>query len=158
MLNKNGKFIFSQGLSQNITTAITLESLYPETSKGITLSNVKGYSGIIVGYGDTEVQTTDYCLENKISNLTYIDRACANSSSLNDDYIFSVSTTYKNNTGNPITITELGLICSDSNSHLEDYLIEETNPDYCAMIVREVIDPVIISPNETKTFTMVIGN
>ena len=76
-----------------------------------------------------------------------------------ENYIFSCTTTYRNNTSNPITVTELGLFLhlrttngSTGNSLNYDTLYGGT------MVARQIIDPIIIQPNEIKSFTMTIGN
>ena len=55
---------------------------------------------------------------------------------------FSLTQTVSNNTENPVTVTEVGVYNSGATG---------TNKA-CILLTRDVISPVTIAPNETKTF------
>ena len=61
--------------------------------------------------------------------------------------MYSIQTTYKNNTNENITIREIG-IATGNYSDLDDYKL---------LIVREVLDsPVVIKPQKSYTFSITI--
>jgi hypothetical protein len=159
MLTKNGKLFYGFGSMKSSTNC----SGYKLCSGGLKSITSGTYDrGIIdVGNGTTAPTVDDYCMESENTTLTYISdsRDVPIKTDYEKDYIYSCTTTYKNNTSNPITITELGLYRT-SSGNTASVPIEESAPisTFGVLIAREVIDPVIINPNETKTFTMVIGN
>lgn len=102
------------------------------------------YRGIAFGSGTTPPQKTDYKLENYITTgLTY----SGNNTKLTDGVANWVQTVQNTSTAQ-ITITEVGLFSRCSNSA----------QNYTAfLLTRTVLDtPVVLQPNEVKTFTITI--
>lgn len=99
------------------------------------------YRGIVFGSGTTPPQKTDYKIENHIANgLTY-----SNNSTSKANNIVNWVQTVQNTSGEPITISEVGLF----SAHRSDTL--------CILLTRTVLDnPVVLQPNEVKTFTITI--
>lgn len=96
--------------------------------------------GIVFGSGTTPPQKTDYKIENHIADgLTYSN----NSTSQTNGIVHWVQTV-QNTSGEPITISEVGLFSSDNSSSC-----------ICVLLTRTVLDnPVVLQPNEVKTFTI----
>lgn len=100
--------------------------------------------GIAFGSGTTPPQKTDYKLKNYITTgLTY----SGNNTNLTDGVANWVQTV-QNTSGEPITISEVGLF--SKNNH--------TGKNYTVfLLTRTVLDtPVVLQPNEVKTFTITI--
>jgi hypothetical protein len=158
MLTKNGKLFFGYGSDYSGGNG---NYKLPNGSTG-TLSTDTYTRGIIdIGSGTTTPTSSDYCMENENTTLTYLSDVsdAPIGGQYDKNYIYSCTTTYKNNTNNPITVTELGLYRTSSGNRAS-VPIEESTPieNMGVLIAREVIDPVIINPSEVKSFTMVIGN
>lgn len=102
------------------------------------------YRGIAFGSGTTPPQKTDYKLENYITTgLTY----SGNNTNLTDGVANWVQTVQNTSTAQ-ITITEVGLFSKNSNSG-QNYTV--------FLFTRTVLDtPVVLQPNEVKTFTITI--
>ena len=101
------------------------------------------YKGIILGTGTTPPAYSDFRMENYNTGLTY-SNATASWSAPN--MILTESAT--NNTDSDITVSEIGVFGMDSNN----------NQYYNKVLyTRNVIEPVTIKPNETKTFTVKIN-
>lgn len=159
MLTKNGKLFYGFGSMKSSTSSGGYRN-HSGALKSVTSGNYK--RGIIdVGNGTTAPTFDDYHMESENTTLTYVSesRDTPTRDDYEKDYIYSCTTTYKNNTSNPITITELGLYRT-SAGNAASVPVEESTPisEFGILIAHEIIDPVIINPNETKTFTMVIGN
>lgn len=100
--------------------------------------------GIAFGSGTTPPQKTDYKLKNYITTgLTY----SGNNTNLTNGIAKWVQTVQNTSTAQ-ITITEVGLFSRYSNR----------GGDFTAfLLTRTVLDtPVVLQPNEVKTFTMTI--
>lgn len=104
------------------------------------------FRGIAFGSGTTPPQKTDYKLENYITTgLTY----SGNNTNLADGVVNWVQTVQNTSTAQ-ITITEVGLFTRYCNSHQS---INFT----VFLLTRTVLDtPVVLQPNEVKTFTIAI--
>lgn len=116
--------------------------LYSET--GTYELYVPFYRGIAFGSGTTPPQKTDYKLENYITTgLTY----SGDNTNLTDGVAHWVQTVQNTSTAQ-ITITEVGLFSRGS----------EKTTDYTVfLLTRTVLDtPVVLQPNEVKTFTITI--
>lgn len=100
--------------------------------------------GIAFGSGTTLPQKTDYKLENYITTgLTY----SGNNTNLTDGVANWVQTVQNTSTAQ-ITITEVGLFSKNSRSG-QNYTV--------FLLTRTVLDtPVVLQPNEVKTFTITI--
>lgn len=98
--------------------------------------------GIAFGSGTTPPQKTDYKLENHITTgLTY----SGNNTNKTDGVANWVQTVQNTSTAQ-ITITEVGLFSTYDESSCNVYLL-----------TRTVLDtPVVLQPNEVKTFTITI--
>lgn len=99
--------------------------------------------GIAFGSGTTPPQKTDYKLENYITaGLTY----SGNNTNLTDGVANWVQTVQNTSTAQ-ITITEVGLFARYKN----------TGNHIVLLLTRTVLDtPVVLQPNEVKTFTITI--
>lgn len=97
--------------------------------------------GIVFGSGTTPPKKTDYKLNNHITTgLTY-----NNNGTSTNNYVVSWVQTVQNTSTEQITITEVGLFSS----------LDEDQPTL--LLTRTVLDnPVILQPNEVKTFTITI--
>lgn len=126
----------------DMSTIETISSnFYTETS-GIRFFGPFG-RGIAFGSGTTPPQKTDYKLENYITTgLTY----SGNNTNLTDGVANWVQTV-QNTSTEQITITEVGLFSKYENSvNCNTFLL-----------TRTVLDtPVVLQPNEVKTFTITI--
>lgn len=100
--------------------------------------------GIAFGSGTTPPQKTDYKLENYISTgLTY----SGNNTNLTDGVANWVQTVQNTSTAQ-ITIAEVGLFSKNSRAG-QNYTV--------FLLTRTVLDtPVVLQPNEVKTFTITI--
>lgn len=99
--------------------------------------------GIAFGSGTTPPQKTDYKLENPITTgLNY----SGNNTNTTDGVVNWVQTVQNTSTAQ-ITITEVGLFTKyDRSNNFSAYLL-----------TRTVLDtPVVLQPNEVKTFTITI--
>lgn len=161
MLTKNAKAFFAMGVTN--TTGINIKRVdgqrytYP-TSNG-SIENSTNHR-IYVGNGTTEPTANDYALESRDTLLSLISTSYRFGKTYDENYMLSCTTTWKNNTSNPITITELAYIDLFSNSDMgintDIYNIANASLG-SVMLAREIISPVVIQPNETYAFTMVIG-
>lgn len=111
---------------------------YSNSSSGSYYPN---YRGIVFGSGTTPPQKTDYKIENHIADgLTY-----SNNSTSETNNVVNWVQTVQNTSGEPITISEVGLFSATNSKAL------------CVLLTRTVLDnPVVLQPNEVKTFTITI--
>lgn len=134
--------ITEEGIEFHSTLIQSFSSnIYSETS-GKTYFGPYG-RGIAFGSGTTPPQKTDYKLENYITTgLTY----SGNNTNKTDGVVNWVQTVQNTSTA-PITITEVGLFSRyDKSSNAATFLL-----------TRTVLDtPVVLQPNEVKTFTIII--
>lgn len=104
---------------------------------------------ICVGNGTTPPTIDDTKLENAILDLDYLGGMCV----LNKQTI-TVTTTWQNNTGAPITIKELGIHCSANVSYAQD---ESTHAPF-VILTRSVLEqPVVMQDGESRTFSIAIN-
>lgn len=126
------------GASNTYTDAVPSTYYSFVEGKGGYYPNMRG---IVFGSGTTPPQKTDYKIENHIADgLTY-----SNHSTSEANNIVNWVQTVQNTSGEPITISEVGLFCSGDPNY------------FCVLITRTVLDnPVVLQPNEVKTFTITI--
>lgn len=144
MINKNGKAL----LKINNSNSRVVGNYKIADGTEITLggSSIFGNIALYVGSGTTEATIDDYNLESEDSDLSVISKSGTDDSSnadYNQNYIASYSGTFKNNTENDITISEIGIMATTSWGKI--------------LFAREVIEPVVIAPQKTYTFSMTIG-
>lgn len=165
IITKNGKLFWGLGdtklsliFKKGNGTTETGKPYYMTTAHSSSKTKI---NKVYLGSGNNNPISSDYILNNPITNLTILGTYSSTPDRTNciDNYIFTCTTTYKNETNNPITVTELGLflhikITDDSAG---DSLNYNTLSDG-TMVARQVIDPIVIQPNEIKAFTMTIGN
>lgn len=142
MLTKNGKFMFAN----TITSQRTYKGV-DGNSISLTLGN-KAYGAIWAGSGTTPPSVDDYCIESRLTALSALGGSITLSDSIEKNYIMLLTETFTNATSEDITVNELGWVCGSG------YTQAETSG---ALLVREVIDPVVIPAGESKTFTIRIG-
>ena len=112
---------------------------------------------MVVGSGNTDPTFQDIHLETPINNLTVVtqgnDITPVNGTNKYNDFtafhLLTHTAVFRNDTNEPITIREIGLISRT---------FSQTSDSYKYMISRDVIDPVIINPGEQKAFSVSIGN
>ena len=96
-----------------------------------------------MGTGTTPPTYSDFRIETPVESSGYSN----NSYSISADCQQVLTQSYTNKSSEDITVTELGLFVSD----------EASNENAAkALLTRNVISPVTIKPNETKTFTIKI--
>lgn len=120
---------------------------YNETAK--TGSYVFSSWGIVLGTGTTPPTIDDYKMESYIpeGTLSYTGSSFTlplENGEWANNGTFSLTQTVANNTENPVTVTELGVY----NSGLTG------TSTRCILLTHDVISPVTIQPNETKTFVV----
>ena len=111
-----------------------------------------------VGTGETAATVNDITLDTKDSSLTEISSssypysAAGGFATSYDDirnFIFTCTTTYQNNTADPITIKEVGLVVGVTllNSEMK-----------YALLYREVLEaPETVEPGKSYAFSVTIG-
>lgn len=104
---------------------------------------------LIVGNGTTPATINDIKIESQIKTLTPISSSVFYSNRDIDPSIFyGINKTYKNNTSESITVTEICLYTQIP------YVADGRNAWSNVLLAREVVDPVIIAPGETYTFSI----
>lgn len=109
-------------------------------------------SFIFVGTGTTEAALTDYCLAENCTTLTGTYAECTVS-----DNVWNTARTFKNETDDDITITEMGLyfVRTGNSSSALTYVYSKFPP---VLAARNVLStPVTISSGETYTFTYILN-
>ena len=138
-------------ISENVTNLsreddLELDANSPEKAEklsGTMTTNTVG-TFILVGSGTAEPSSSDYKLENCISDLT----DCGQYIALSSGNLFSVNRILRNDTNEDVVINEVGLYnrpaYSDSNSGRTKLLL-----------VREVLpETVTLKPGDSYTFTI----
>ena len=147
MLNRNGKaYLYPTMAIDTNQPALKTRS----TGNLESIFNRDQISKIWVrgGTGNTTPSADDVDLYEANSTLTEIDNTDTQKKSARtyeDNFILTVSTTYQNNTGNDITIKELGMFIHESYNNRD------------IMIARQLVDPVIVRAGRSYAFTMTIG-
>ena len=105
---------------------------------------------LVVGNGTTLETIDDYKIESKINSLTPLSSSIAYSTIDNFDLslFYAVNKTYKNNTTEKITVTEICLYTQGAYWNGNRGVLGDV------LLAREVIDPIIIAPGETYTFSI----
>lgn len=118
-------------------------SFYSNTtgSNGIDTPGV--CKGIVLGTGTTPPAYNDFRIETPVESAGYSN----NSYSISGDCQQVLTQSYTNKSSEDIIVTELGLFVTDSN--INEHFAK-------VLLTRNVISPVTIKPNETKTFTIKI--
>lgn len=150
MLTSNGKAL----LKINSTNTRIVNSKFKLTSgNDRTLGGQGEYVGLMtsltakLGSGTTEPTADDYSLETPDSNLSLslaINTANTDTPSYEQNYIFISQVTYKNNTNESITVSEIGVIGTITG--YGDVLI-----------TRDTFKPITIEPNKSYNFSVTIG-
>lgn len=118
-------------------------SVYSNTTGSNGIDTIGTCKGIVLGTGTTPPTYNDFRIETPVESSGYSN----NSYSISADCQQVLTQSYTNKSSEDITVTELGLFVSDS----------DTNENYAkVLLTRNVISPVTIKPNETKTFTIKI--
>lgn len=98
---------------------------------------------LCVGTGSDAPASSDYTMTNMDAGLTVLNRTREGSNGdYHQNYIGIFNATYRNDTENDVTISEVGIVGTGNDTIL---------------LAREVIDPVTIAPGEAYTFAMYIG-
>ena len=117
-------------------------SQYNNTAKS-SIYNIGAYKGIALGTGTTPPTYSDFRIETPVEPSGYSN----NSYSVSADCQQVLTQSYTNKSSEDITVTELGLFVTDSDTNANAGKV---------LLTRNVISPVTIKPNETKTFTIKI--
>lgn len=127
----------------------SLSSIYSISGSMYNTKDVNGietagcYKGIVLGTGTTPPTYNDFKIEAPVESSGYSN----NSYSISADCQQVLTQSYTNKSSEDITVTELGLFVSDADS----------GPSFAkVLLTRNVIEPVTIKPNGTKTFTIKI--
>lgn len=118
-------------------------SIYSDTTGINGIDTIGICKGVVLGTGTTPPTYSDFRIETPVNPTGYSN----NSYSVSDDCQQVLTQSYTNKSSEDIIVTELGLFVTDS----------DINEDYAkVLLTRNVISPVTIKPNETKTFTIKI--
>lgn len=118
-------------------------SRYSNTTGSNSIDTVGVYRGIVLGTGTTPPTYSDFRIETPVDSTGYSN----NSYFISEDCQQVLTQSYTNKSSEDIIVTELGLFVTDSDA----------NENYAkVLLTRNVISPVTIKPNETKTFTIKI--
>lgn len=158
MLTRNGKTLFTQ--SASVGNAYENDRIFINTSNagvntggfgwgsGKNVRNLMTGMTLVVGSGTTEPTVNDIKMEALVSSLSVVTSSNSGNRAISydDNFIYTLSKTFRNNTANPITITELGAYSQELPNNLG-----------VIMYAREVISPVTIQPGATYSFSITIG-
>ena len=117
-------------------------SRYNNTGKS-SIYDIGAFKGIALGTGTTPPTYSDFRIETPVESSGYSN----NSYSISADCQQVLTQSYTNKSSEDIIVTELGLFVTDSDTNTNAGKI---------LLTRNVISPVTIKPNETKTFTIKI--
>lgn len=167
MLNKNfaslfGRNIFSSSLDSSSYIDDSNHERAAHAAVGTRVTGIARFKTVyvkdefsqdgitlIVGNGTTPATINDIKIESQIKTLTPISSSVIYSNKDIDPSIFyGVNKTYKNNTSESITITEICLYTQ------MPYVGDGRTLWAKVLLAREVIDPIIIAPGETYTFSI----
>lgn len=142
----SGNFLFyTDEIGANSYIPLRMKN-YNANSKPATSNYIHLNTLICVGNGTTPPTADDVKLENAILDLDYNGGICA----LNKQTI-TVTTTWQNNTGAPITINELGI-------HSSNYLSSSNTQIPFVILTRSVLEqPVVMQDGESRTFSIAIN-
>ena len=102
--------------------------------------------GVVLGSGTTPPTVDDYKMENAITENLNAGGVTRSFNANTSNSSLTVVQPIVNIGTNTITISEIGLF-------VKGY---PTSKDSCILLSRDVIPPVIIAPNESKTFVVTI--
>ena len=147
MLTNNGKFFF--GTTQTLApgSSIGLKA-FGGATREYSKNNYAAHQKIMIGNSNTEPASSDYFMDGRITALTEISSSSRAPAQFEEAFMQACTTTYINNTDQPVTVNELGYAMCDDTSFSDDFAV---------LIARELIDPLVIQPGETFAFTMVLG-
>lgn len=160
MLTKNGKSIFTLAIDSNNyekdrqlknTTGQSYNTGSLGWGSGRNVPSVLNNTYMAVGESGGNPSVDDINLLSSINVLTLVDSSSTinRTPSYEDNYLYSFSVTYKNNTAYSVVVREVGLFARLMN-HLNEYV-------GTVLLARETISPITIQPQKTFTFTMTIG-
>lgn len=121
------------------------------SDKVVTIEDKDYQTNLIIGSGTTPVKETDYKLESVISEgLTHISQTASAGSTEDNKLLLTFTRTIRNESGNEITIGEIGL-----QKSLYEY--EGTKGYKYYLLAREVLaEPIKVSSGETFTVSLAI--
>lgn len=140
--------MFNRNYNSPLNTQTTTNGKLTYNETGTSVSSEQFYYfGIVLGTGTTPPTIDDYKMESYIPEGTLSYTGSSLTLPLTDtewtnNGTFSLTQTVANNTENPVTVTELGVYNSAITATTRA----------CILLTRDVISPVTIAPNETKTF------
>lgn len=153
MLNNNGKAYL---LPAAIMAAATNPRIDLMASSGShaekAMTDIKTGPRVIVGSGSDPATAEDYALGSRIDTLTLVSEEAVegayNTRSYADRTISTYTATYRNDTNAPITVAEVGVALEFNTVWLGGEYI---------LLSRDVIQPVVIQPGKTFSFTVAWG-
>ena len=110
-------------------------------------------SYVDVGFGNTAETASDYKLANSNAmdtpTLTFVSNGFVASGTY--PYVRNLTTTYANNTGNDVTITEVGYVQKSGNTS------SGSNPAFDVLLTRTVLDtPITVAAGSTVAITVTL--
>lgn len=157
MLTRNGKTLFTQSMDNsgypkdrvfiNTGGGSVNTGNFGQGSPGANIAMLMTGMTLVVGSGTTEPTVNDLAMESFVSSLSVVTESNSGNRSISydDNFMYTLSKTFKNNTNSPVTITELGAY-------------SQTLPSFgTLMYAREVISPVTIQPGSIYTFSITVG-
>lgn len=151
MLTRNGKAMLFISTNLGLVLRDT-DGGAQNLSSSTQYNNVRQNLAIFVGNGTTAPTVDDLDLESEINTLTKMSGGNTTSTAwayntYENNYIGNIYATFKNDTANDITVTELGVRADDINfaGVYKQFLM-----------IRETFDPVTIAPGETYSFSVTI--
>ena len=162
MLTANGKALCKINNSPTKPNSMIVKAI---DGNNVTIQNSGEYiygalmSSLKLRVGSNTIPVTDMDYQFNNGNLNDLGLTVLQTTGTNDNsspsytqnYIAIFSRTFRNDTENDITVSEIGIIGQgdlESSTLIADRFI---------LIARDVIDPVTIAPGEAYTFTMYIG-
>lgn len=146
-LETNSNYLFSsyqQGLNESVKNR--MQKYYTNESPYNPLNSTKLNVLICAGTGTTPPQIDDTKLESAILDLSFLGGICTCSKST-----VTVSTTWQNNTGEALTINEIGL------HETSDVGSNKTNTPF-AILTRSVLEqPIVMQDGDSRTFSIAIN-
>ena len=151
MLTRNCKAILF--ISTNLGCIVRdTDGVTQSMSSTIQFNALRQNLAIFVGNGTTAPTIDDLDLESEINTLTKMSGGNTTSTgyagnTYENNYIGNIYATFKNDTANNITVTELGVKADNINI---------SGSYKQVLMIRETFDPVVIAPGETYSFSVTI--
>lgn len=154
MLTANGKAICKLNGSKDRCEGINYMTLLNTSNASANVGSLTAFDKlmssfrIMVGTGSAAPTSHDYNLTNGDAGLTALNKTNTHSAGdYSQDYIAIYTGTYRNDTENDITVSEVGIMGQDVDGAGQPWFL----------IARDTFESVTIAPGESYTFSMYIG-